>query len=128
MADCIFCKIIKGELPSYKIYEDEHFFAFLDIHPRTKGHTLIIPKTHYRWVYEVPNFGEYWQVAQKITHAMQKALNPFFITYVTHGLEVEHAHLHILPRQKDESEFVPEIKNVSKEELAEMAEKIKNYL
>lgn len=128
MPDCIFCKIVKGELPAYKIYETEHFLAFLDIFPRTKGHTLVIPKKHYRWTYEVENFGDYWKVAQKITHAMLKGLNPLYVTYVTHGLQVEHAHLHILPRYKGETQFVPDIQEMSKKELENIAKKIKSSL
>jgi histidine triad (HIT) family protein len=62
---------------------------------------LVIPKKHYRFVYEVPNFSEYWQVVLKITKALQKVFSPYFITYVTHGLEVSHAHIHILPRKKE---------------------------
>ena len=126
MNTCIFCKIVKGEIPLYKIYEDDLFFAFLDIYPRVKGHTLLIPKKHYRWVYDIPDFGLYWQAALKMTRAMQKAMNPEFVTYVTHGLEVPHAHIHILPRVKGETSFVPDQKKFSKEEMKEVAEKIRS--
>lgn len=121
--NCIFCKIVAGKSPSYKIYEDDLFYALLDIFPRTKGHTLLIPKKHYRWIYEVPEFGRYWETVLIITKIMQKALEPIFVTYVTHGLEVEHAHIHILPRYK-ERDFVPDIIQVSKEELQSIAEKL----
>ena len=83
MSDCIFCKIVKGEITSYKIYEDELFFGFLDIYPRVKGHTLLIPKRHYRWVYDVPDFGGYWERAKIISDAMQKALKPEFVSNPT---------------------------------------------
>lgn len=126
--DCIFCKIVKKELPSYHIYEDDEFLGFLDIFPRVKGHTLLIPKKHYRWTYDVPNFGAYWEAALKITNAMQKAMKPEFVTYVTHGLEVPHAHIHILPRKKGESAFVPEQKQFKKEEYEEVAEKIRKAI
>lgn len=127
MGDCIFCKIVIGKLPSYKIYENNAFYGFLDIYPRTEGHTLLIPKKHYRWVYDVPDFDLYWRVALKVTKAMQKALRPTFITYVTHGLEVSHAHIHILPRYK-ETEFVPEIKKIPQEKMQEVAEKLRKKL
>lgn len=129
MQDCIFCKIVKGELPSYKIYEDSDFLAFLDIQPRAKGHTLIIPKKHCRWVYDLPkkDFEKCWGAVLKITRAVQKALNPSFVTYVTHGLEVEHAHIHVVPR-KNETAFVPEIKSFSKEEMEEAAERIRKEI
>jgi len=124
MSNCIFCNIVAGKSPCHKVYEDENFFGFLDIFPRTKGHTMLIPKKHFRWVYDVPNFSEYWQAVLKITQAMKTSLNPSFVTYVTHGLEVPHAHIHIMPRYDDEVEYVPEIKKISAEELKVIAEKI----
>lgn len=127
MNECIFCQIVKGTSPCYKIYEDTEFMAFLDIFPRTKGHTLLIPKKHYQWVYEIPNFGSYWLAALQITKAMQRTMNPTFVTYVTHGLDVPHAHIHILPR-KAEKEFVPEIKQFTPEEMKKTAQTISEGL
>jgi len=126
MNDCIFCQIVAGDIPSYCVYEDDLFYAFLDIYPRVKGHTLVIPKKHHRWVYDVPEFGAYWEAAKNVTDAMQKVLNPLFITYVTHGLEVPHAHIHILPREKAEMSFVPNQKKIRREEREEIAEKSRN--
>lgn len=123
--DCIFCHIVQKRAPCYQIYEDNNFFAFLDIYPRVIGHTLVIPKKHYRWIYEVPNFEKYWVVVLKITKALKKSLNPFFITYLTHGLQVPHAHIHILPRKENETEFVPEIKSLTTSQFKNIAEKIK---
>ena len=128
MNDCIFCKIVKGELPSYKLFEDELFFGFLDIFPRTRGHALVIPKNHHRWVYDVPEFEEYWNSVNKLTKALQKALNPYFVSYVTHGLEVPHAHIHVLPRYEDETMFVPDTKKFSQEHMEETAQKIKKFV
>ncbi len=128
MNDCIFCKIVKGELPSYKLFEDELFFGFLDIFPRTRGHALVIPKNHHRWVYDVPEFEEYWNSVNKLTKALQKALNPYFVSYVTHGLEVPHAHIHVLPRYEDETMFVPDTKKFSQEQMEETAQKIKKFV
>ena len=124
MSNCIFCQIVAGKSPCYKIYEDRDFFAFLDIFPRTKGHTVLIPKQHYRWVYDVPDFGKYWEAALKITRLMQSGLQPDFITYVTHGLEVAHAHIHIMPRYQEETAFVPETKKFSAAEMAAIAQQI----
>lgn len=98
MSDCIFCKIISGEIPSYKVYEDENYLAFLDIHPLNFGHTLLIPKKHYRWVTDIPDFGNYWETAKKISQAIQIAVNADFISFLTVGNEVSHAHIHIIPR------------------------------
>ena len=97
MNDCIFCKIVKGEIPSYKVYEDENFLAFLDINPQSPGHTQVIPKTHYRWVWDVPNAGEYFEIAKKIALAQQKAFDTDFILSKTVGDEVSHAHIWIFP-------------------------------
>lgn len=116
MDGCTFCKIVKGEIPSYKLYEDELFYGLLDIFPRTRGHSLLLPKIHYRWVYDVPEFGKYWEGVKVISDAMRSAMNPTFITYVTHGLEVPHAHIHIMPRFH-ETEYVPEVKKQSVKEL-----------
>lgn len=124
MDDCIFCKIVKGELPSYTVYEDDLFFGFLDIFPRTRGHTLLIPKKHYRWVYDMPEFEAYWKTALKLTSAMKKALNPSFITYVTHGLEVPHAHIHIMPRSEKDTAFVPPPITVEKADFEKLASSI----
>jgi len=104
MDDCIFCKIVKGEIPCYKIYEDEKYLAFLDINPVSQGHTLLIPKTHFRWVYDVPEFGEYWQTAQKIALSIKNSeIKPDFISFLTVGIEAPHAHIHIIPRKKGDS-------------------------
>ncbi len=111
-------------MPSYKVYEDKEFYGLLDIFPRVKGHSLLIPKKHYRWVYDVPDFGKYWDAVLQLTKGMQKAMNPKFVTYVTHGLEVPHAHIHVLPRVERETSFVPEIKSFPKEEMKDIAEKI----
>src|SRR3990167_5490166 len=126
MQNCLFCKIVAGELPCYKVYEDGLFFGFLDVRPRSKGHTLFIPKKHYRWVYEIDAFEKYWAVALLITKAIKKALRPFFITYVTHGLEVDHAHLHIIPRSRAQTQYVPDVVSFSNKELKKTAEIIRS--
>lgn len=130
MERTIYSDIIEGNIPSYKIFEDDSFYAFLDIFPRAKGHTLVIPKKQYRWVYDVPEFGAYWEVVHKITRAMQKGLQPVWVNYTTLGLQVAHAHIHILPRYTPETEIVEtfpeEILKFTKEEFEEIAEKIRS--
>jgi histidine triad (HIT) family protein len=96
--ECIFCKIIKNEIPSYKIYEDGDFYAFLDISPRNPGHTLLIPKKHYRWVWDIENIGAFFSVARKIALAQKKAFKTDYIVSLIFGEEVEHAHLWVIPR------------------------------
>ena len=93
--DCIFCKIVKGEIPSYKVYEDDKFLAFLDINPLSPGHTQIIPKTHYQFVWDVPNAGEYFEVAKKIALAQRKAFDKEVIWSRITGEEIPHAHIWI---------------------------------
>ncbi len=97
MAVCVFCKIVKGEIPAHKIYEDKNFLAFLDINPQTPGHTQVIPKKHYRWVWEAPNIGEYFEVVRKIAKAQQKAFNTEMIISRIVGDEVPHAHVWVFP-------------------------------
>ncbi len=94
---CIFCQIVAGEIPSYKVYEDEEFLAFLDINPRAPGHLLVIPKKHYRWVWEVSNSGAYFEVATKLAHALQKAFHVERIESRIVGEEVPHAHIWLFP-------------------------------
>ena len=102
MKDCIFCKIINKEIPAHVVYEDNNFLAFLDIHPQSPGHTQIIPKQHYRWVWDVPNIGEYYEVAQKIAKAQQKAFSTDFVLSKVVGDEVPHAHIWVFPNNKIE--------------------------
>ncbi|OGK13503.1 hypothetical protein A2861_00770 [Candidatus Roizmanbacteria bacterium RIFCSPHIGHO2_01_FULL_38_15] len=126
MEDCIFCKIVKGEIPSFKVYEDQNYVAFMDIFPRVKGHALVIPKKHYRWVNDVPKFGEYWEVAKKISLGIQKYLNARFISYLTLGEEVHHAHIHILPQTENGIHGIKfsEVIKMEKEEIGQLAEEI----
>jgi histidine triad (HIT) family protein len=123
MQDCVFCKIIAGQFPSYKVFENDKFLAFLDVYPRTKGHTLVIPKKHYRWVYDVPDFGEYWEVALKVSKGLREVLNPKFLTFVTHGLDVEHAHIHVFPRYEEKG-FVPDVIKIPVDEMQDIANKV----
>ena len=97
MNDCIFCKIVAGELPSYKVYEDDDFLAFLDIYPETPGHVQVIPKTHYRWIWDVPDIGSYFEVVKKIAKAQQKAFDTDWIIQKSVGDEVFHAHVWVFP-------------------------------
>ena len=95
--NCIFCKIVAGEIPSRKIYEDNSFLAFIDINPRSPGHSLVIPKDHYRWVWDVPDAGAYFEVSKKIALAQQKAFGTEEIWVRITGEEVPHAHIWVLP-------------------------------
>ena len=129
---CIFCKIALGQIPSSKIYEDEKFFAFLDIHPRNSGHALVIPKQHARWVWDIADAGRFFEVARKIAKAQQKALGTEYIVSCVFGEEVHHAHLHLIPRYPHDghggSIDFSIVRNVTPLELQDVAAKIKAAL
>jgi len=109
MEDCIFCKIIKGELPCSKLYEDDKVFAFLDIAPVNKGHALVIPKEHYETLMDIPDdiLKEVSVIVKKIAEAVKKAVNADGISigqsnYKAAGQLVPHIHFHIMPRFEDD--------------------------
>lgn len=126
---CIFCKIVAGEIPSYKVYEDEKFLAFLDIRPLNPGHTQVIPKKHYRWTWDVPNFGDYWEVARKVAQGAMKGLGVGSVSFATLGHEVPHAHIWVIPRFAGDGHGGlinwANIKNIERDKLEEIAEKIR---
>jgi len=97
MKDCVFCQIVAGKIPCYKIYEDDQFLAFLDIAPFVYGHTLVIPKKHYRWVWDLPNVGQFFQVTAKIANHYKKVFKTDLVTSIIWGQLVPHAHIQILP-------------------------------
>lgn len=94
---CIFCKIVAKEIPAHIIYENDDFLAFLDIRPQSPGHTLVIPKKHYRWVWDVPNLSNYFNVVSKIALAQRKAFNQEHILSKIVGEEINHAHVWVFP-------------------------------
>src|SRR3989338_5300995 len=102
MASCIFCKIARGEIPCNKVYEDKDYLAFLDIKPLNKGHVLVIPKKHFQWVYDVDDQGGYWKVAQKIAKQLVAKMDASYVHFVTWGLEIPHAHIHVVPRYEND--------------------------
>lgn len=123
--DCIFCKIIEGEIPSYKVYENEHVLAFLDINAKTFGHTLVIPKTHYRDILELQNtkvnyLDEIVTVANILTDKLGcQGINLENNCGALAGQEVFHVHFHLIPRYQDETI------NESKTDFAAVIEKLK---
>jgi len=97
LTDCIFCKIVAKAIPSYTVYEDDHFLAFLDINPESPGHVQVVPKEHHRWVWDAPDIREYFALVQKIAKAMQGLFETEAIWSRVMGDEVEHAHVWIYP-------------------------------
>ena len=124
--DCVFCKIVAGEIPSYKVYEDSLFLGFLDIFPLSYGNTLLIPKKHHRWVNDVPEFGKYWEAARIVSNSIQKNLGATSISYLTFGEEVFHAHIRIIPRYLRDEMYLTlnKPKEYTKEEMQEIQKKI----
>lgn len=95
--DCIFCKIVAGQVPAEKVYEDDAFVAFLDIRPLSPGHTLVIPKEHHRWVWDVPQHEAYFGVVWEIAHAQRAVFGTDAIHSRVVGEEVPHAHIWVYP-------------------------------
>lgn len=123
--NCVFCQIVEKKIPCYKVYEDKQFLAFLDINPSSLGHTLVIPKKHFRWVYDVPNFGEYFEVAKKVALALKEATGVSSIRFLTLGEMVPHAHIHVVPQFDGPDVIKFERKmSFSPEKMTEIAEKI----
>jgi len=95
----IFTRIINGEIPSYKVYEDDKVVAILDIHPVFEGHTLVIPKTQVDHIWDLTDsdYQYLWQVSKKIAKHIQEVINPNRVGVVVEGFGVPHAHIHLIP-------------------------------
>jgi len=132
MSDCIFCKIIKGEIPSYKVYEDDKYYSFLDIRPLNPGHCLVIPKEHYRWVWDDPSIDQYYLAVGKVANAIRKAMDTDWVVSTVFGEEVPHAHVWLVPRFDNDghggSINLKNIKKIDAEKMKGIVEKIKNNL
>ena len=138
MEDCIFCKIVQGEIPCIKVYEDDRVLAFEDINPISDGHTLIIPKRHAQDLWEIPeeDLAAIYTASKKVGNAIRKALDPSGIAVLQlngRGANqvVMHYHLHLMPRQADRPELpvtVWELKQGDMESIKKTAEKIAGAL
>lgn len=134
MENCIFCQIVAGKLPSYKVYEDKEFIAFLDINPYVLGHTLVVPKKHSRWVWDI-NLPEYKNLMERvylIAKSLQKAFKTEWIEEVIAGIGSYHSHVHLMPRNLNddfgEIPTKPLSNKPSKQEMEKIAEKIRKAL
>lgn len=130
MEDSVFTKIIKGEVPSYKIYEDDKALAFLNISPDEEGHTLVIPKKQVDKIYNLED-KEYialWQAAKKVAKHLEEVTG-FRSTFHIVGVDVPHAHIHIVPydpdNHKDDAEKMASKAQATPEDLAETASRLK---
>jgi len=115
MNECIFCRIIKGQILAHKLYENDNVFVFLDINPYTRGHTLVIPKKHYQDIFDIPDkeleilIKEVKKVAELQRDKLKvKDINIFQRNGLLAGQEVDHIHFHVVPRyENDEVEMLP---------------------
>ena len=124
----IFSKIISGDIPSYKIAEDDKFYAFLDINPMTKGHTLVVPKQEIDYIFDLDDvlLGEMIVFAKRVAQAIEKAISCTRVGMMVIGLEVPHAHIHLVPIQNEGDLNLSNPKQkLSNDEFKEIADKIK---
>ncbi|GGM25456.1 protein hit [Paraliobacillus quinghaiensis] len=137
--NCIFCKITQGEIPSAKVYEDDDVYAFLDLSQVTKGHTLIIPKTHAKDIYETSEetASALFARVPKVANAIKKTYEPLGINILSNtgeaaGQSVFHLHIHLIPRYGEGDGFKPVWKTngdaYSQEDLKNIAESIQNNI
>ncbi len=123
----IFSKIAAGEIPSYKCAENEEFYAFLDINPLVKGHTLVIPRREVDYIFDMEDdeIGRYQQFAKKVAVAIKTAFPCVKVAEVVLGLEVPHAHIHLIPMQSEaDVDFKREKLSLPAEEMKQIADKI----
>ena len=132
--ECLFCKIVKGEIPSIKVYEDKDVIAFLDIFPFAKGHTIVVPVEHHETFFDFPDekMGNYFAVLKEIAKKIKTNLKADGINFVQNnypaaGQVVFHMHYHIIPRwENDDKPFIKQPKEqATPEYLAEMLKVIK---
>ncbi|MEK7195986.1 MAG: HIT family protein [Patescibacteria group bacterium] len=137
MADCLFCKIVKGEIPSEKIYEDKAAFAFLDIHPLAPGHTIVVPKVHAENILDLPEMvvGPLFLGVRKVTAALNLAIKPHGFTIgINHGKvsgqAIDHLHIHLIPRFEGDGggSIHSVVKNQSSESVSAIKEKIIKFI
>lgn len=136
VSDCIFCKIVAGDIPASKVYEDDHFLAFLDISQVTPGHTLVIPKKHARNLLEMTpdETADLFNVVSTVTKKVESATQPQGMNIISNmeeiaGQSVFHTHVHILPRYSQEDDL--KIDFIAHEpdfdHLAQLAKEISNH-
>lgn len=130
--DCIFCKIIKKEIPATIVHEDDISMSFLDINPVNEGHLLLIPKDHHAYLVETPDFllKELIVRAKSLMVAMKKSLNPEVVVLSVVGKDVAHFHIQLIPRFTDDGlgGFWPSKKYESIDKMNEIRDKIKSFI
>ena len=131
MSESVFTKIIKGEIPAHKIYEDDKVLAFLDNSPLADGHTLLIPKQEIDYLFDLPDdlYNYMWQIAKKLAGPLRSAMGAKRVGIIVEGFLVPHTHIHLVPIDNDQQlKHGSRDKNVTPEEFADIAEKIRQAL
>lgn len=127
--DCLFCKIAQKQIPSNFFYEDDHVLAFLDIHPVKPGHTLVIPKKHYSYLFEMEDddYLHLMESTKKVAAILKKAFQPKSgkIGVIVYGMDMDHAHIHLIPIDQSGDLSLGKAHSVSEQELQLTLEKIK---
>ena len=129
--ETIFTKIIKGEIPSYKVYEDDNCLAFLDINPLKKGHTLVIPKIEVDYIFDLKSkeYQELWNFAKLVAKGMKRVIKCERISIVVMGLEVPHAHIHLIPLDSmQDIDFSQPKLNLSTDQMIKIASLINSAI
>jgi len=129
MEDCLFCKIIKKELPSYKIWENENFLAFLDINPINPGHTILISKKHFNHIFDLeePLYSEMFKIVKQLSKVLKRAIKSKRIGLLVESFAVSHAHIHLVPINKENELNSGRAKKGDPKELSKIAENIRIY-
>ncbi|OGI15358.1 hypothetical protein A3K63_05595 [Candidatus Micrarchaeota archaeon RBG_16_49_10] len=128
MSDCIFCKIVAGEIPGFKVYEDQETLAFLDVMPRSRGMCIVVPKKHYhRFDEDMDTSSKAFDAAIVVAEKIQRSLNPLAIFFSVLEAQVPHFHVRVYPAYQDS---IPLIENkpmeVDQKQLMSLAEKIRS--
>lgn len=127
----IFSKIISGEIPSYKVYEDDQYLAFLDIRPMAKGHTLLIPKEEVNYIFDIEDelLSGFMPIAKMIAKAIEKVVPCKRVGVAVVGLEVPHAHIHLIPLQTvGDLRFDKTPLDLSSDEMSALSQNIKQHI
>ena len=127
----IFTRIIRGEIPSHKVYEDEHTFAFLDINPRSPGHTLVVPRVEVDELFDLPadEFTALWEAVRVVGDGIKRAIGCPRVFVVVIGIDVPHAHVHLIPSTASLSDLpMPPVVEQDPEALAAVAARISGAL
>lgn len=127
MEDSVYTKIIKGEIPCHKVYEDEATLAFLTIEPIQPGHTLVVPKIQvdHLWDLDEQYYDAVMHTAKKVARRLREVMQTQRVGVLVVGVDVPHVHIHLIPINKSGDIFAPEDKNADDKEMAAIAERIR---